>query len=164
VLPEPAGEGAFLGGERGQGAGVRRAGDPCHVLRGGEGCGGNDRRDARQSDEYTEQCSHGHSVPGACPGKSLPSGLTRGWTPVRRRKCDQRKKCEYPPVAGDEDAITRYLNVLRRKIEPKKRITKKSRTFSVPPEHQDGFDGLVKVSEAGGALRGPCPSLRLAVS
>jgi hypothetical protein len=32
------------------------------------------------------------------PEKCLPSGLTRGWRPVFRRKCDQLKKLEHVPL------------------------------------------------------------------
>lgn len=54
---------------------------------------------------------------------------------------------------ADQDTIARYLNVLRRKIDPKPRTTKKSRTFSCPSEYEAGFNALVATSEAGGDLR-----------
>jgi hypothetical protein len=60
----------------------------------------------------------------------------------------------YPPrTETDEETISRYLNVLNRKIEPKARATKRPTTLAVPPEHQAGFDALIRTSESGGDLR-----------
>jgi hypothetical protein len=61
----------------------------------------------------------------------------------------------YPPINGEtnKDTITRYLNVLNRRIERRARETKKAAGFSCPPEHQACLDALLKVSEAGGDLR-----------
>lgn len=53
----------------------------------------------------------------------------------------------------DEETIARYLNVLNRKIEPRPRRTRKSATFTCPPDHQAGLDELLRISEAGGDLR-----------
>jgi hypothetical protein len=53
----------------------------------------------------------------------------------------------------DEETISRYLNVLNRTIEPHVRTTKPSTTLTCPPDHQAGFDALIRTSEAGGNLR-----------
>lgn len=61
----------------------------------------------------------------------------------------------YPSPASetDEEALTRYLNMLNRSIEPRGRVTKKAAGFACPPDQQAGLDALIKVSEAGGNLR-----------
>ena len=61
----------------------------------------------------------------------------------------------YSPVPGetDEETIRRYLNVLHRTIEQRQRVTRKSKNFSCPPEHQAGLRALLDTSEAGGDLR-----------
>ncbi|WP_342360779.1 hypothetical protein [Terrarubrum flagellatum] len=53
----------------------------------------------------------------------------------------------------DEETITRYLNVLNRQIEVLPRATKISTKLVCPPEHQAGFDALLRTSESGGDLR-----------
>lgn len=60
----------------------------------------------------------------------------------------------YPPrTETDEETISRYLNVLNRKIDPRVRTTKRATTLAVPAEHQAGFDALIQMSETGGDLR-----------
>ena len=61
----------------------------------------------------------------------------------------------YPSPASetDEEALTRYLNMLNRAIEPRARLTKKTIDFACPPDDQAGLNALIKVSQDGGNLR-----------
>jgi hypothetical protein len=83
---------------------------------------------------------------------ALKLDVEQGFAEVLRRRL---AAVGYPRINGEsnEDTITRYLNVLNRRIEPRPRQTRQSAEFSCPPEHQAGLDALLKVSEAGGDLR-----------
>ncbi len=61
----------------------------------------------------------------------------------------------YAAVAGEknEDTIMRYLNVLNRRIEPRRRQTKKASTFICPANLQAGLQLLIDLSEKGDSLR-----------
>jgi hypothetical protein len=54
-----------------------------------------------------------------------------------------------PTSETDGETLTRYLNMLKRSIEPRPRVTKKAAGFTCPPDHQAGLDALIEVSEAG---------------
>lgn len=58
-----------------------------------------------------------------------------------------------PAIETDEETFTRYLNLLNRSIEARRRMTKKAGGFTCPPDLQAGLDALIKLSEEGGNLR-----------
>jgi hypothetical protein len=57
------------------------------------------------------------------------------------------------PNDPPEVTLRKYLNVRMRRMQPAKRTTHKAKAFSCPPDHQAGFDLLIKKSEAGDDLR-----------